>query len=150
MALELDFQGVWTNPNAHSKVPAGAASRAENIVNPRPGVAECVAGQQSLAAAYEESDERFSSGTTYGGMLVESTSGATPRLYRRDGATLTPYATEVSPPVDGERVSFAVAGAKLYLAAGGGGSVLEGVGPEPAAVGGRLPIGSRWDATGGV
>jgi hypothetical protein len=150
MALETDFQGVWTNPNAHSKVPAGAASRAENIVNPRPGVAECVPGQQNMAAGYEESDERFSSGTTYQGLLVESTSGATPRLYRRDvgTGTLTPYATAVSPPTDVVRMPFAEAGAKLYLATDGGVKVIDGVAAEPVAVGAPIPIGSRWDATG--
>lgn len=137
MALELDFQGVWTNPNAHSKVPAGAASRAENIVNPRPGVAECVPGQQTMAAGYEESDERFSSGTTYQGLLVESTSGATPRLYRRDGDTgsLTPYATAVSPPTDVVRMPFAEAGAKLYMATDGGVQVVDGLASEPMIAG---------------
>lgn len=142
MALELDFQGVWTNPNAHSKVPAGAARRAENIVNPRPGVADCVPGQQNLTGTYAVSDERFSSGVVYAGMLVEHTSGAIPRLYRRDpdAGTLTPYATPISPPVDSERVSFAEAGEKLYMATDAGVQFLDGGTAEPVVVATPEPL----------
>lgn len=142
MALELDFQGVWTNPNAHSKVPAGAAKRAENIVNPRPGVAECVPGQQNLPGGYEEADERFSSGTTYQGKLVESTSGGIPRLYWRDTVTpsLNPYNDPVFPPDGVVRMPFAEAGEKLYMATSEGVKVIDGVTSEPAPVGLPAPF----------
>lgn len=152
MALELDFQGVWTNPNAHSKVPAGAAKRAENIVNPRPGVAECVPGQQNLPGGYEEADERFSSGTTYQGKLVESTSGGIPRLYWRDTVTpsLNPYNDPVFPPDGVVRLSLAEAGEKLYMATSEGVKVIDGVTSEPASVGLPAPLTLFAGATGGT
>lgn len=137
MGLTKDFQGVWTNPNAFSKVPEGAATAAENVVNPRPGVASCVAGQANLTDTYTDTDERFSSGVSYQGMLVESTSGATPRLYARDvnGPSLTAYSGSFEPPEDVERIPFAVAGEKLFMATSEGVKVLDGVASAPAAIG---------------
>jgi hypothetical protein len=137
MALNVDFQGVWTNPNAHSKVPAGAAARAENLVNERPGVASTVAGQETLPDEYSAEDERLSSGITFDGCLVESTSGATPRLYVRDvGAeTLTPESGSFSPPSGVVRIPMAIADEKLFLATDEGVQELDGVAATPAVVG---------------
>jgi hypothetical protein len=137
VSLSLDFQGVWTNPNPHSKVPSGAARRAENLINPKPGVAECVAGQETLAGTYTASDERLSSATTYDGFVIESTAGATDKLYRLDPSTLTrtAYSGSYSPPSGVERVPMAVAGEKLYLATSAGLQVVDGVTGTPADVG---------------
>lgn len=151
MGLTKDFQGVWTNPNAFSKVPEGAATAAENVVNPRPGVASCVAGQANLTDTYTDTDERFSSGVSYQGMLVESTSGTTPRLYARDvGTSLTPYSGSFEPPEDVERIPFAVAGEKLFMATSEGVKVLDGVASAPAAVGLPAPLTEFAGATGGA
>lgn len=154
VALSVDFQGVWTNPNQHSKVPVGAARRAENVVNPRPGVATTVPGQENLTSAYEETDERFSSGISYQGMIVESTSATSsdPRLYVRDtGAdTLTPESGSFEPPSGVERIPFAVAGEKLYMATSDGVKVKDGVGEAPAVVGLPAPLTEFAGATGGT
>jgi hypothetical protein len=135
--ISIDFQGVWTNPNASSKVPAGAARYAQNLVNPRPGVATTVAGMQELTGSYNVSDERLSAAINYDGLIVEHTSGATPRLYRRDvaGPSLTLYSTAVSPPGGVERIPMAVAGDKLYMATSEGLRVVDGSASEPAKVG---------------
>lgn len=143
MALNVNFEGVWTNPNPHSKVPAGAARRAENVINPRPGIAECVPGQETLAGSYTASDERLAVGISYDGVLVESTSGATPRLYVRDtsGPSLTDKGA-YSPPSGVVRMPMAIAGDRLYAATSVGLRALDSAAatvetvdiPEPLAV----------------
>jgi hypothetical protein len=145
VSLSLDFQGVWTNPNPHSKVPSGAARRAENLINPKPGVAECVAGMETLAGTYSASDERLSSATTYDGFVIESTAGATDKLYRLDPDTLTrtAYSGSYSPPSGVERVPMAVAGEKLFLATSTGVQVMDGGTATPATIGLPQPIGAR-------
>jgi hypothetical protein len=137
VSLSLDFQGVWTNPNPHSKVPSGAARRAENLINPKPGVAECVAGMETLAGTYTASDERLSSATTYDGFVIESTAGTTDKLYRIDPSTLTrtAYSGSYSPPSGVERVPMAVADEQLYIATSTGIQLVDGVTDTPGAVG---------------
>lgn len=133
MGLNKTFAGVWTNPNEHSQVPEGAARHAENVVNPRPGVASTVAGQELLPGMYEELDERLSTGTVYDGCLVESTSGAAPHLYVRDidGITLTPISEtdgtlNFHPPSDTARIRFAEADDALYFPTSRGLRVIDG------------------------
>lgn len=161
VALNVDFQGVWSNPNQHSKVPAGAARRAENVVNPRPGVATTLPGQENLAA-YTGSDERFSSGAPYQGCFVEHTTddfagGAEDSyLYVRDLSTgvLTPQANvgnpdyAVYPPDGAVRIPFVVAGGKLYMATLDGVRVMDGVSSAPATVGVPAPVSAIWGSIG--
>lgn len=150
MALNVDFQGVWTNPNQHSKVPAGATRIAENVVSTRPGVASTVPGMEDMEKVYSASDERFSSGISYQGCLIENTSGATPKLYVRDvdAVTLTPESGSFEPPTGVERMPFAVAGDKLYMLTSDGLMVKDGSASAPAAVGLPAPINARWGSAG--
>jgi hypothetical protein len=139
--LNLDFQGVWTNPNAHSKVPAGAALRAENMVSDARGVAACVTGQRLLSEALAPAS-RMNSATVYQGHIVESY--ASGKLARRNFASpaLTAYSGSYL-PASGVRMRFAEAGGDLYLPTSTGLKVLDGVTSTPADVGVPRPVNAR-------
>lgn len=133
MALNVDFQGVWTAPNPHSKVPSGAARRAENLISPEAGKALCVPGQENLSSTYTTGSERLLAAANYDGGLVEHTSGNT--LYYRDLSTGTLTSKgSLSPPAGVVRMPFAVAGEKLYMATSTGLDVLDGGSGTPVAV----------------
>ena len=158
MGLNKTFQGVWTNPNPHSAMPEGAARYAQNVVNPSPGVAEVVAGQETLPGTYSSADERFSSGISYEGCVVEHTNdgeGEDSYLYVRDpdSGTLTPQAGAGDPsqafhPPDGvQRIPFAIAGQKLYMATNLGLQVMDGIEAVPGPVGLPTPFGPDFSLT---
>jgi hypothetical protein len=115
VGLNLDFQGLWTNPNPTSKVPAGAARAAPNVVSSRPGAAECAVGQGPLPGSYATPSERLRSGIVYGGYNFEATETA---LYRRDlGSALMDVVGAVAPAdATQARLHMTVAGNDLYLA----------------------------------
>jgi hypothetical protein len=134
MALIADFQGLWTDPNFISKMPAGAASTALNVVSDRPGTAECVPGQELLPGEYATAGERLRSGTVYGGKNFEHTGSA---LYRRDLAagTLTKVADNIPASGASGRMRFAVAGDDLYMATMDGVRAMDGASASPAEPG---------------
>jgi len=142
MALQVDFQGVWRSPNPHSKVPAGAAKYAENLVNADQGVATPVSGQRQMAGEYEQPDERLSSGVSFDGCNVEHTSGVVRSMYVRDAGvsdSVAMIAEEVSPPPGIERLPFAEAGRSLFVATSDGVKVLANANTTLVSPGAPVP-----------
>lgn len=141
MASFYDFQGVWTNPNPHSKVPAGAARRAENVISQHPGEAECIPGQRFLNEEY--GGGWLLSATTYDGHFIEYTSGQ--ELFRR---TVSPealeYIADIQPAGGAQRLQFVKAGGDLYMPTSDGLKVMDGVSASPALAGLPRPLGAQF------
>jgi hypothetical protein len=127
--LNIDFQGVWSAPNQHSKVPLGAALVAQNIVSDSRGIAACVTGQRLLSEALAPASE-LSSAVVYQGHIVEHY--ASGKLARRNftSPALTAY-TGTYTPATGVRMRFEEAGGDLYLTTQDGLQRLDGVGETP-------------------
>jgi hypothetical protein len=131
MGLNVNFEGVYRGPNRHSQVPPGAAERAENLVSYNKGEASVTEGMETLSGTYTTSPERFSSGITYDGYVIERSS--TGGLYRRDpGVSVTAITTGISPPSGVSRVPYTEAGQDLYMATDEGVKVMDGQAATPA------------------
>jgi hypothetical protein len=93
--LEIKLQGLYTNPNNLSQVPAGSMSQADNVVLSKPGIIESRRGQQVYGSTFASAPDKM---FNYRESLLSHTSDGK-LSYDSDGfGNWVPYAGTYLPP----------------------------------------------------
>jgi hypothetical protein len=113
--LDLILSGLWNNPNPFSAVPAGALSRADDVVIDKPNVAESRRGQARYGLLTHIPSKMFE----YRGSLIVS-NGSLMSLDSDDNGTFTNYSGTFDPPQSGIKIRSFEGNQNFYITSSSG------------------------------